>query len=65
MDAGDTLYILNEADQFLEAQTHERVSYLPHYDTIIKGGIYEYYASEGQNPLREYFQMHVCNISHS
>ena len=30
------------------------MSYLPHYDTIVKGGMYEYYASEGQNPLRKF-----------
>ncbi len=42
-------------DQELSAQAQERVNYLPHYDTIVKGGMYEYYASEGQNPLRKFF----------
>ena len=49
----DTLYILRTVDQELSAQAQERVNYLPHYDTIVKGGMYEYYASEGQNPLRK------------
>ena len=53
MEAGDTLYVLKSVAQELTAQAHERVNYLPHYDTIVKGGMYEYYASEGQNPLRE------------
>ncbi|CAL1539296.1 unnamed protein product [Lymnaea stagnalis] len=51
IERGDTLYILNEINQELCAPAHERVDYLPHYDTIVKGGMYEYYASEGQNPL--------------
>lgn len=50
---GQTLYILKSADQELSAPTHEWVEYIPHYDTLVKSGIYEYYASEGQNPLRE------------
>jgi len=48
----ETLYILTSADQELPVQAQERVTFLPHYDTIVKGGMYEYYASEGQNPLR-------------
>nr|KAI8727589.1 structural maintenance of chromosomes flexible hinge domain-containing protein 1-like; partial [Biomphalaria glabrata] len=51
IENGDTFYILKEVTQELCAPTHERVDYLPHYDTIVKGGMYEYYASEGQNPL--------------
>ncbi|KAI1243315.1 Structural maintenance of chromosomes flexible hinge domain-containing protein 1, partial [Lamprotornis superbus] len=31
--------------------TKERIDFLPHYDTLVKSGMYEYYASEGQNPL--------------
>lgn len=50
---GQTLYILKSADQELSAPTHERVEFIPHYDTLVKSGIYEYYASEGQNPLRK------------
>ena len=50
---GQTLYILNSVDQELSAPTHERVEFIPHYDTLVKSGIYEYYASEGQNPLRK------------
>ncbi|KAK3701990.1 hypothetical protein RRG08_017880 [Elysia crispata] len=51
VEKGDTFYILNNIDQDLCAPAQERVDYLPHYDTIVKGGMYEYYASEGQNPL--------------
>ena len=53
MEGGDSIYVLEDAAQELAAQTLERVNYLPHYDTIVKGGMYEYYASEGQNPLRK------------
>ena len=59
VEPGDTLYILESASQELTAQAHERVNYLPHYDTIVKGGMYEYYASEGQNPLREYLLLFI------
>ncbi|XP_060561375.1 structural maintenance of chromosomes flexible hinge domain-containing protein 1-like [Ruditapes philippinarum] len=51
VEKADTLYILRSLDQELCAPVQERVNYLPHYDTIVKGGMYEYYASEGQNPL--------------
>ncbi|XP_071804006.1 structural maintenance of chromosomes flexible hinge domain-containing protein 1-like [Asterias amurensis] len=51
VDHYDTLYILNHISQVLPAPTKERVEYLPHYDTLVKSGMYEYYASEGQNPL--------------
>lgn len=53
VDGNETLYILQRADQELSAPTAERVEYIPHYDTLVKSGMYEYYASEGQNPLRE------------
>ncbi|XP_065840856.1 structural maintenance of chromosomes flexible hinge domain-containing protein 1-like [Oscarella lobularis] len=46
-----TLYVLNAKDQVLVAPTDERIEYTPHYDTLVKSGIYEYYASEGHNPL--------------
>ncbi|KAL5015375.1 hypothetical protein ScPMuIL_009645 [Solemya velum] len=51
IDKGDTLYVLWDLEQDLCAPAQERVNYLPHYDTIVKGGMYEYYASEGQNPM--------------
>ena len=54
IESGDTLYILRDISQALCAPAQERVNFLPHYDTIVKGGMYEYYASEGQNPLRKY-----------
>ena len=54
LEAGDTLYILGNLTQPLSAQVSEKIEFQPHYDTLIKSGIYEYYASEGQvNPLRE------------
>lgn len=48
---GDTFYILDTLDQHLLSPTKERINFLPHYDTLVKCGTYEYYASEGQNPL--------------
>lgn len=51
LEGGETLYVLKNIDQELTGQTFQKVEYLPHYDTIIKSGMYEYYASEGQNPL--------------
>ncbi|KAM3928403.1 structural maintenance of chromosomes flexible hinge domain-containing protein 1 [Leptodactylus fuscus] len=45
------LYILNTIDQHLHSSTQERIEFVPHYDTLVKSGMYEYYASEGQNPL--------------
>ncbi|XP_069777834.1 structural maintenance of chromosomes flexible hinge domain-containing protein 1 isoform X2 [Narcine bancroftii] len=48
---GTTLYILQSADQILPSATRERIDFLPHYDTLVKSGMYEYYASEGQTPL--------------
>ncbi|XP_071952834.1 structural maintenance of chromosomes flexible hinge domain-containing protein 1-like [Antedon mediterranea] len=47
----DTLYLLFNVKQELSAPAQERVDYQPHYDTLVKSGMYEYYASEGQNPL--------------
>lgn len=57
----ETIYLLKSLDQELTAPTQERVVFIPHYDTLVKSGMYEYYASEGQNPLRKY-QIHVCQI---
>ncbi|XP_056377631.1 structural maintenance of chromosomes flexible hinge domain-containing protein 1 [Hyla sarda] len=48
---GITFYVLNTLDQHLSSSTQERINFLPHYDTLVKSGMYEYYASEGQNPL--------------
>ncbi|XP_061452282.1 structural maintenance of chromosomes flexible hinge domain-containing protein 1 isoform X2 [Rhineura floridana] len=48
---GMTLYLLQSVDQTLPSATKERIDFLPHYDTLVKSGMYEYYASEGQNPL--------------
>lgn len=51
---GVTLYLLHSVNQLLLTATKERIEFLPHYDTLVKSGMYEYYASEGQNPLRKY-----------
>ncbi|XP_021120852.1 structural maintenance of chromosomes flexible hinge domain-containing protein 1 isoform X2 [Heterocephalus glaber] len=48
---GVTLYLLQSVNQLLLSATKERIDFLPHYDTLVKSGMYEYYASEGQNPL--------------
>ncbi|KAL1770661.1 structural maintenance of chromosomes flexible hinge domain-containing protein 1 isoform X1 [Sigmodon hispidus] len=48
---GVTVYLLQSIDQSLLTATKERIDFLPHYDTLVKSGMYEYYASEGQNPL--------------
>ncbi|XP_068023001.1 structural maintenance of chromosomes flexible hinge domain-containing protein 1 isoform X2 [Melanerpes formicivorus] len=48
---GVTLYLLQSVDQTLLSATKERIDFLPHYDTLVKSGMYEYYASEGHNPL--------------
>ena len=53
IEGGDTLYVLTSVDQELSAPTQQKVEYIPHYDTLVKSGMYEYYASEGQNPLRK------------
>ena len=55
IESGDTLYLLNDAKQELLAPVQEHIEYLPHYDTLVKSGMYEYYASAGQSPLREIF----------
>ncbi|KAJ6662198.1 hypothetical protein lerEdw1_012665 [Lerista edwardsae] len=46
-----TFYLLQSVDQSLSSATKEWIDFLPHYDTLVKSGMYEYYASEGQNPL--------------
>ncbi|XP_034285438.1 structural maintenance of chromosomes flexible hinge domain-containing protein 1 isoform X2 [Pantherophis guttatus] len=46
-----TLYLLQRVDQLLTSSTKERIEFLPHYNTLLKSGTYEYYASKGQNPL--------------
>ncbi|KAI1889131.1 hypothetical protein AGOR_G00175910 [Albula goreensis] len=51
LNDGNTLHLLQSIDQALSVSTKERILFLPHYDTLIKSGMYEYYASEGQNSL--------------
>ncbi|KAK2886592.1 hypothetical protein Q8A73_020538 [Channa argus] len=48
---GSTLYLLKSKDQALSGATEEQIMFMPHYDTIIRSGMYEYYASEGQHSL--------------
>eukprot|EP00079_Xenopus_tropicalis_P016421 XP_004915276.1 PREDICTED: structural maintenance of chromosomes flexible hinge domain-containing protein 1 isoform X1 [Xenopus tropicalis] len=48
---GITLYLLQSPNQSLFSPTKEKIDFLPHYDTLVKSGMYDYYASEGQNPL--------------
>ncbi|XP_033494631.2 structural maintenance of chromosomes flexible hinge domain-containing protein 1 [Epinephelus lanceolatus] len=48
---GSTLLLLEHEDQALVAATEERIKFEPHYDTLTGSGTYEYYASQGQNPL--------------
>lgn len=51
---GKTLHLLQSVDQELCMATQERINYLPHYHTLVQCGMYEYYASEGQKPLRKF-----------
>ncbi|KAK2859596.1 hypothetical protein Q5P01_004216 [Channa striata] len=46
-----TLYLLQSKDQALPVATEEQITFMPHYDTLIRSGMYEYYASEGQHSL--------------
>ncbi|XP_051796330.1 structural maintenance of chromosomes flexible hinge domain-containing protein 1-like [Acanthochromis polyacanthus] len=48
---GSTLYLLQHEHQALPVAAEERITFTPHYDTLIRGGMYEYYASQGQAPL--------------
>ncbi|XP_010883741.2 structural maintenance of chromosomes flexible hinge domain-containing protein 1 [Esox lucius] len=51
LQEGSSLYLLRNEDQVLPQATLERIIFLPHYDTLIRSGMYEYYASEGQKSL--------------
>ncbi|XP_034718465.1 structural maintenance of chromosomes flexible hinge domain-containing protein 1 isoform X1 [Etheostoma cragini] len=46
-----TLHLLQREDQALAVATEEPITFKPHYNTLIKSGMYEYYASAGQKPL--------------
>ncbi|XP_063339511.1 structural maintenance of chromosomes flexible hinge domain-containing protein 1 isoform X2 [Pelmatolapia mariae] len=48
---GTTLYLLQHEHQVLPTATVENISFMPHYDTLIKSGTYEYYASENKESL--------------
>ncbi|KAM6900563.1 structural maintenance of chromosomes flexible hinge domain-containing protein 1 [Xenentodon cancila] len=45
-----TLYLLQHENQALPAATLEDIAFVPHYDTLLKAGTFEYYA-EGQKSL--------------
>uniref|UniRef100_A0A673BRY1 Structural maintenance of chromosomes flexible hinge domain containing 1 n=1 Tax=Sphaeramia orbicularis TaxID=375764 RepID=A0A673BRY1_9TELE len=49
----DNLHSLHvtQGNQALPVVTEEQIQFVPHYDTLICGGMYEYYASEGQTAL--------------
>ncbi|KAM7390298.1 hypothetical protein PAMA_008462 [Pampus argenteus] len=48
---GCTLYLLQQEDQTLAAAVEEQIMFQPHYDTLIRSGMYEYYASNSQKSL--------------
>ncbi|XP_017262228.1 structural maintenance of chromosomes flexible hinge domain-containing protein 1 isoform X2 [Kryptolebias marmoratus] len=47
---GCTLYLLRHSGQALPAATQEDINFVPHYNTLIESGTYEYFA-EGQKSL--------------
>ena len=63
VESGDTLYILKDVCQDLIEPVKEHIEYLPHYDTLVKSGMYEYYESAGQNPLCKYSSFHFIFTS--
>ncbi|XP_068438024.1 structural maintenance of chromosomes flexible hinge domain-containing protein 1 isoform X2 [Clinocottus analis] len=48
---GSTIHLLLWEDQALAMATEEQINFVPHYDTLIQSGMYEYYTSEGQTSL--------------
>uniref|UniRef100_A0A3B5AC00 Structural maintenance of chromosomes flexible hinge domain containing 1 n=1 Tax=Stegastes partitus TaxID=144197 RepID=A0A3B5AC00_9TELE len=48
---GSTLYLLQHERQDLPVAAEEHINFTPHYDVVIRGGMHEYYASQGQAPL--------------
>ncbi|XP_061778178.1 structural maintenance of chromosomes flexible hinge domain-containing protein 1 isoform X2 [Nerophis ophidion] len=48
---GGTLLLLDHAGQELPLATEERITFQPHYNTVTKSGVYEYYDSAGQKSL--------------
>uniref|UniRef100_A0A8D0A8N6 Structural maintenance of chromosomes flexible hinge domain containing 1 n=1 Tax=Sander lucioperca TaxID=283035 RepID=A0A8D0A8N6_SANLU len=46
-----TLHLLQREDQALAVATEEPITFKPHYNTLIRSGMYEYYASAGQKSL--------------
>ncbi|XP_016887279.1 structural maintenance of chromosomes flexible hinge domain-containing protein 1 isoform X2 [Cynoglossus semilaevis] len=48
---GCTLYLLLEVNQVLPTAMEEQITFTPHYNTIIKCGIDEYYTTKGREAL--------------
>lgn len=46
-----TLLLLQNKNQPLSMPTKEHIKFTPHHNTLIEGGMFEYYASQGRNPL--------------
>ncbi|CAL8398762.1 unnamed protein product [Arctogadus glacialis] len=51
LEDGNTLHLMQTEHQELPAATQEKIVFTPHYDTLVRSGMYEYYASEGQMAL--------------
>ncbi|KAM9713045.1 structural maintenance of chromosomes flexible hinge domain-containing protein 1 [Menidia menidia] len=47
--SGTTLYLLLSEDQSLPAVTKEDISFVPHYDTLLQSGTFEYYANSKES----------------
>lgn len=48
-----TLHLLKNENQNLSVATEQLIDITPHFDTLIRGGMYEYHTSRGQNSLRK------------
>lgn len=53
LENGSTLHLLKNESQALSVATEQQIDFTPHYDTLIRGGMYEYHSSRGQNSLRK------------
>ncbi|CAG5896193.1 unnamed protein product, partial [Menidia menidia] len=49
LPSGTTLYLLLSEDQSLPAVTKEDISFVPHYDTLLQSGTFEYYANSKES----------------
>lgn len=53
LENGSTLHLLKNESQALSGVTEQHIDFTPHYDTLIRSGMYEYHSSRGQNSLRK------------